>query len=327
MLPHPAYPRALGPRRASGWVGLLVILASCNGEERGRPASGASRRGAASIDVRRLGQDLETTLSALRLSHLGIVRALGAHRVSVRSSLKTEVPSLPPRTVEQDVDLRVDAQGSFAATKNTHPQHGQEVIWTGGWLYPRLRYSPFLRRQARPGEPEAIANRMYGLLPAYVDLLGRFLRVEAAGTAREAGREAVKVRLSLAPSPRTSPGSEAAAKRWRHSVAVKSLEGQALLCARTGAPLRVELRASWTFHPPAGAMPASGIPSALDGRSVGTMTLSFRQEIRDVGQIAAIQPPDRKETRANLRRVRLEYERQILTGERPLPREEERAGE
>lgn len=239
--------------------------------------------------------------------------------MTCRSTLATSVPSHPTRKVEEEVRLRADGAGHFAAVKNTDPQHGEEVVWTGGWLYSRLRYSVFTRRRPRsPREPAVIADRMYGLLPAYLELLSRFIAVRRAGKVRHGGREGIKVQLSLAQTSEPPPSQRAPARRWRHHVTARAIEGSAILDAKTGAPLSVTLKAGWSFHPPEAGLPPSGIPRTVDRAVVGKTDLVFEQSVTEVGGKIAVAPPDPGEVKRSLRRVRLELERQMLTGERPV---------
>lgn len=312
MLPALASPRCL-LLAALAFPGLLAAF-GCSTKEDKRPSSVPSA--SKSKETAQLGADRAATLRALGMPHRRLTQQLGAHALRCRSVLTTRVPSYPERKVEQELALRINRKGEFAAVKQTDPQHGQEAIWTGGWLYLRTRHNFFVRRKPRRDEASAIADRMYGYLPAYLGLLGRFIAFEKTGTT--AGR--IKLRLRLASSPEPLPAGLPPAKRWRRTITAKTLEGRAELCAKTGVPLKVQLKASWTFHPPARGGSATGVPKALDDRTVGKTTLVFSQEVAEVGQVAAIQPPDPAQTKTNLRRLRPEIERQILTGERPLPR-------
>jgi hypothetical protein len=260
------------------------------------------------------------TLRALAAPHAQLAGKLGANKVTASSVLITRLPRGTERKVAQSLTLRMDDKGNFAAVKNTDPQYGNELIWTGGWLYARLRHSKFVKRRARAGEPRMLAERMYGYLPGYLGLLGRFIDVEAAGEARHLGRAAVKVRLKLDRSPAPLRGARGRSRRWRRTVIAKAIKGEALFDARTGAVLAARLAASWTFNPPKGTrLPRSGIPTAIDGSTVGTMSLTYRQGVEALGgKVPAIGPPPDEEV-AEIRRHRLEIERQMLTGERPIP--------
>ncbi len=315
MVPFPA---AL---RITVWVwglALLVAIPGCR-SERPPPAAPGAARVEHALDVASLGSDRKTTLRALRMPHRLIAARLGAHRLVASSRLTTQLPSQPAREVVQEVSLRVDGKGQYAALKTTGAQYGQEVIWTGGWLYPRLRYSKFLRRRAEADEPALMADRLAGLLPAYVTLLRRFLEVHLEGRGQHQGREVVRVRLSLASDPRPPAPLRAPARQWRRTLVARAIEGKAVLDAQTGAPLSVELTARWTFSPPAaGPLPDSGLPTRVDEGTTATGELHFTLKVSDLGKVATVRPPPEAETIDSPRLVRTELERQMLTGEVPL---------
>ncbi len=310
------------PRSAClSWLCSLALLGACRGERAPEPAASepATASAGAKLDREALARgERRALLGALAMPHHYLAAQLGAHQLRCRSLLKSQVGSAAPQEVRQEVELRMDARGRYAAFKHTHPQHGQEVIWTGEHLYPRLRHGKFLKRPARPEEPAAIADRIAGLLPAYVGLLRRFLRVELKGTSTVAGRSALKLALGLEPNPPPPPRSASPARAWRQTIAVSSLSGVALLDKESGAPLSVELSARFRFSPPAGGAAPSGIPKAIDRNATGTMELSFEQRVSELGAVKAIAPPPEAETIDNPRRVRLELERQMLTGELPI---------
>ena len=268
----------------------------------------------------RIGKDESATLRALAMPHHRVARHIGAHQVDCESTLTTTVSPGQPKQVTQKLSMTMDAGGRFAATKDTDPQFGQEVVWDGKWLFSRLRHSRFVRRRARDKtEPGRVADRMYGLLPAYVDLLGRFVAVEAVGKGELEGRQTTKVRMKLASRARPLTWEGSPARKWRYSVVARKINGSAELCARTGTPLRADLSAEWDFNPPAaGKVPASGIPIQLDLKTRGRMTVRFQQRLTGVGAEQTVKAPDPSEVETRIRRVRLETERQMLTGERAV---------
>jgi len=313
--------RALG-QRFSLLLGMLGATSlGCPSRESVPVAETRGRHPRSSaLDPNLLAQDRATVLRALSLPYHRVAQSLGAHRLTCTTTLVTRVPHLPPREAKQEVQLLVDAEGHFQAIKNTHPQYGSEVVSMGDWLYPRLRYGKFLRRRPSPGEPQQILDRLASAAPAYVALLRPFIDIAPLGKEKHLGREAVRVKLVLSEARRRTRTPSSPARQWRRTVAAKTLEGLAVLEATSGAPLEVKLRASWSFHPPApGPLPATGIPSATDQSTVGTMELTLAARVSDLGTAVRIQRPPEAETVDNPRLVRPEIERQLLTGELPFP--------
>jgi len=261
---------------------------------------------------------------ALMLPGRELARLKGGARLELESTATSAVKGYPPRKVEQKLRLDLDADGGFHARKDTHEQLGQEVIHAGGWLHARLRHSKFTRRKPAEGEAGRVLDRMASHLPGYLELLGPYLKLEGAGDATHEGRPAQKVTLSLRPDP--SPAARAAlargpARKWRMEAVVTKLQGTALLDAETRVPLAVKLGATLTFKAPRPSkqVPASGLPAVMSDKLQGEMTIALEQKVTRVGKVALIKPPPADQTITDVRRRRLELERQMLTGEVAVP--------
>lgn len=264
-----------------------------------------------------LGKARPLTLTVLTMPYRSFALRLGPHRVSARSKLETKARG--QKTIAQKLSLKADGAGHFSANKTTDEQHGYELIWTGKWLYSRLRYQSFSRRRPQDQlEPTRLADKQYALLAAYIRLLEPFIQLSRGDTKKIAGREAVLVTLSRRAQPLEGGRAAAplAAKRWRRTIDVEKLEGRVLLDTKTGAPLLVKLKAIWTFAMPKAAAPKTGIPSELSSER-GRTSLVFDQQILEVGKRQQIAAPAAHEL-VDVRRRRLEIERQMITGERPL---------
>lgn len=300
---------------------LVLLQWGCRspaGDRQASPAAdGAARaRPAASA---RPGHDREATLAALALRQQTINSRLGAHQLTIKSSLNSLVRGYPARKVIQQLSLQVDSGGGYRGTKNTSSQYGHEVIWSGGWLHTRLRFGKYARRRPRAGEPGRLVDRMAGHLPGQLALLRPFLTFGAPAQTTYQQRKAIKLPLLLHQNPSAHPLQAAPSRRWRRSIRVRAIKGQAVLDARTGVPLSVELSAAWEFSPPAGPTPASGIPARVDSGRTGTMELQLSLRRTRVGQVPRISPPPAARTIRDLRRRRLELERQMFSGESPIP--------
>ena len=317
------HPIVLVSARRRGFLALLLVGALLGCRDRGVERRGAqvspTRKEHRPLDPASLGQDPLTTLRALRMPAHRVVTSLGSFRLTCSSRLVTELSGHPRQEIVQQVSARVDEKGQYAALKTTHPQYGHEVIWTGGWLYPRLRWNRYVRRRPAEDEPPRLLDRLTGLLPAYVGLLRRFVAVELVGRETYAGRESVRIKLRLAATPGAPPPEEQPSRLWRRTLIVSHLEGEAHLEARTGAPLHAELVARWSFHAPAPEpLPSSGIPQQADSNLVGKTELRFSLKISELGLVPPIKPPPEAETVHSPRLTRTEIERQMLTGELPL---------
>jgi len=241
--------------------------------------------------------------------------------VTLTATEEALAPGHKPRKVSQKVTARFDGRGGFHVVKNTSPQYGTEVIFSGGWLYPRLRYGRFTRRRPRHGELARILDRLLSHLPAHLRLLGPSLVVTPSGETRVSGRPARKATLSLAAAPGKAPRPRGKADLWRRTVKVTSVKGEVAVDRDTGALLAADLHATLTFTPPRGdkPLPASGVPTALDEGHRGTMTLALKLRVHEQGEAKPVSPPPARETLLSVRRRRLELERQLFSGEMDIP--------
>ena len=302
---------------------VFCVCAGCSSEAKKAPqaqtktANGKHVLPRLAID--KVGSDRSATVAALRSSQAALASALGAYAVESKSKLTASVPSVVKKQSNVVLSFRRDKAGQYHGVKNTSKHYGLEVIWRDGWLYRRLRHSRFTRRRLGNKASAVYADRIYGSLPAYVALLGPFLSTSAGAPAKHLGRDAIKVSLSKAKTPRPPTRvADHVARKWRRKIDVRTLVGHALFDKKTGVPLVVKLDATWTFVPPKG-MPASGIPTEFSAAGVGKMTLSFQQRVTTIGAIAAIVRPKKGDLVLDARRLRLEIERQIVVGERVMP--------
>lgn len=264
--------------------------------------------------------------AALRQPFSAFAPQLGPHRLRIRSRLVRTVPGRPVVEVAQAVELALDAGGRLWVRKDTHEQYGLELRWLDGWLFLRQRWNRFLRR--RPSdrrEPWRLADRAYGLLSDDLELLGRFVALDSAQAVTVLDRAAWRVGLRRAePSVGALSGEDGrlalpAARRWRQSLRVELLTGAVSIDRLTGAPLLARLRARCSFALPAGPSGATGLPApAGAGAARGRLELELEQSITELGRVGVIAAPPAEEVVAEVRGRRLELERQMVLGERPL---------
>lgn len=262
----------------------------------------------------------EVSLALLRRPHSAWSKALGAHRLTLEATTHAAVKGYPRQKVHQKLTLVVDGKGGVALTKTLGDQQGFELVLAGGTLYTRLRYSTFLRRKPARAEVARLLDRLSDPLAATLELVGSRATLTPGEETTVAGRPARRYTLGLGEQA-AAPSESSPSRRWRTAVEVTALSGGVTVDRATGAPLAATLSATWRFVPPkAKPLPKNGIPAQLDpdqrGEGGVTLTLAL-SELGAVKQPVTAPPEDQVLT--SLRRRRLELERQMLTGELPIP--------
>ena len=294
----------------------LLVGVGCSDRKAAFPESFGTKRSAATAAAQRPGPG---SLAGLALAHSRWAAALGPHKLKIRHKVTASVKGFAPRKVDQTLSLRVDEKGRFHLTKNTHPQYGTEAVLADGWLYSRLRYSKFVRHKPRPGETDRLLDRLTGHLGQTLAVIGRFCHLTDKGAVTVGDRAARRVTIGLRQTPGKATRPRGRAERWRGAIKVTALSGSVDIDDKSGAPLSATLRASWTFVPPKPKpLPRSGIPAQLDPERSGTMSVELTQTVRP-GDVKPVTAPPADDTLPSVRRRRLELERQMLTGELPIP--------
>ncbi|MBW2733950.1 MAG: hypothetical protein JRH20_16300 [Deltaproteobacteria bacterium] len=188
--------------------GLALLLVACEGRQGGIPPR-LEKPAQQAFDADTLGKDHASTLSALAMPHHAFAALLGPHQISANSKLETT--GREGKVITQKLVLVADGQGHFSARKITDEHYGYELVWTGEWLYSRLRYHPFSRRRPEDAlEPSRLADREYGLVGAYIRLLKPFIQVSRGALGRVEGREVIHVSFSRRAQPVSSPSGKGA---------------------------------------------------------------------------------------------------------------------
>lgn len=282
------------------------------------------------LDTALLGEHRETTLAVMQMPFSQTAKLLGSMQLSAKAHLQTSGANVADKIIDEDFTLLLDEKGHYAISKNTSSQYGQEVRWVGGFLYPRLRHSKFIKRRPRPGEAAEIANRLSNHLAAYTRLLGRFMEVQRGAEEQLQGRTAIVVKLHLSDNPEPPVEDDVLAHRWRASIKVSRLEGKVWFEKSSGAVMQAELSASWNFHPPAAeeAVKAeSGIPTKIDEKTEMTTQLKFSSRLDALGKVETVTVPAADQIVDQVQRLRLEIERQVILGEVPFPEGGTRLGQ
>jgi hypothetical protein len=123
-------------------------------------------------------------------------------------------------------DLWIDKQGNFRLAESNDQDGGREVVRVGSELAVALRYGKLMRRPAQDPEPQRILQEGVGAPSAAWDTVRRFVEVVPAGSRA--------FRLSKAAQPHPTPAADTALRKWRETVEVQTLVGDAQLDASGG---------------------------------------------------------------------------------------------
>jgi hypothetical protein len=260
-------PRAR-PTRSLLVLASVLAVAACerrgDRDARARAFSAKETRAPAAFDFSR-------PLEALRMSADEAAASEGSFAWEGRIEWTVSKPGAAPvRAVEQH-RLRQLATGEFHAEAEIDPgadaagpdagsATGREVIYTGGMTYARTRWAPFRERPSDRGEgARRFRDESFRAAASLLDLLGPALEASAAGETVVLGRPARRFALTLggaapkrsAPPPEGLPDGGYDPDTRRHLAFLEgsvpaAAAGELVLDARTGVPLAVELRASFT---------------------------------------------------------------------------------
>jgi hypothetical protein len=177
-----------------------------------------------------------------------------------------------PAEATTTTDLWVDPQGSFRLLEENDQDGGREIVRVGGEVAVALRYGKMMRRQERDIESARFLAEALGGPWAAWELVRRQVRVEDAGQG--------SLRFGLADRARALPAGfppPQGLRKWRDSVLVKSLTGQAALDARGKLPLAFACRAAFLAT-------RDDVPIAGE--------IEVDAKLTDVGQVARLALPD-----------------------------------
>ena len=195
----------------------LLLLAAWVGCGRGKRA-----------EVRPADQELDAAVqpaalvSSLRRMAGGHFHATARFRVN---------PAVGPDAGSRDditttTDLWIDKQGNFRLSESNDQDGGREVVRVGPELAVALRYGKVIRRPAQDPEPQQFLEEGVGSPSAAWDTVRRFVAVEPAGHRA--------FRLGKIAQPGPTPIAATALRKWRETVEVQTLVGDARLDASGG---------------------------------------------------------------------------------------------
>ncbi len=289
--------------REPRWALALLAVAAC-GTSGGTPDEElpglvhAPADTAPSIDVARAGKDAAVLTAALTMAERHVVKALGGHTLTAKSSVTIREGATQVEQLASEVTLEVDASGAFHATENNSADYGREVIFTGGTLYLRPRYA---RWHGRAPEDDAelvkLKDDLGSTLAAHVDLVASAISVADRGAVEQAGRPAHRIAIDRMQAPAAPPAQTLKQRAWRTGSTVNALAGDIVLDAKTGVPLHAHLEASVEF--------------ARDGHRY-TMAIVVDHDITAIGAPHPIGAPPAAEVVATPERLHEVDERDTL---------------
>jgi hypothetical protein len=161
--------------------------------------------------------------------------------------------------------LRQAATGEFEAAADLDPglgpgsEAGKEIVFTGGRTYARAKHAAFRERPTDHGrDARRFRDESFDLAASIVRLYGGTLTFTPAGEVTVLGRTARRFRIALAsgvtptapaPRPAGAPAPDDDTKRRARFLEGRvpaTADGELLLDAATGAPLRVRLAGAFT---------------------------------------------------------------------------------
>jgi len=173
-------------------------------------------------------QELDAALQPAALVS-GLRRLSGAHfhaTASFRVSAADASNAGGRDAIATTTDLWIDKQGNFRLAENNDQDGGREVVRVGSELAVALRYGKLIRRPAQDPEPQRFLEEAVGAPSAAWDTVRRFVEVVPAGSRA--------FRLSKAVQARAAPATATALRKWRETVDVQTLVGDARLDASGG---------------------------------------------------------------------------------------------
>jgi hypothetical protein len=219
---------------------------------------------------------------AFAIRHHDVAKALGAHTVKITSTYEVKEGDKVVDSLADTTTLEVAADGQFHALYENSADYGREVVFQDGKLYLRPRYARWHRRA--PNDTHEVADlldQMYAVAGDYFDLVAHAAEVNDTGAAQVSGRDGRQVAIKLAPTPGKPTAQPLTQKKWRESVVVSALSGDAVLDADTAIPLKAHFASTFGF--------------SRDGRSF-TMSIEVSQEISGIGAAVAVVTPPANET-------------------------------
>jgi hypothetical protein len=232
---------------------------------------------------------------SLALSGDAIARALGSFEWTgaVEWTVTRAGDDARRVSVTERHSVRQLATGDFEVKAEVDPgrgpgsETGKELVFTGGTTYARALPAPFRERPTDLGrDARRYRDESLGLAADLARLFGPALRLEPAGDAKVLGRAARRYRLVLpraapAPVPAVAqvPGASAdpdtkARRAFLDGRVPQAAEGEALLDARSGAPLLVRLSGTFAVKDQPGVTATVGLLAQVRAIGAGVRAIA-----------------------------------------------------
>jgi hypothetical protein len=237
----------------------------------------ADKPAPATVDLNKAGRDAQTLAAVLQLPWSRAASQLGDHRLTITTQSEVREGAAVLETLDDTTAIDLSKDGTYRAIYENKHDYGREVVFLGGKLYLRPRYTRWHER-APESDTEAveIRDQMASALGAHVAIYAHGLEVSDKGTVQEAGRAGRRLELKLAPSPKSAPKPQLTQHAWREGLTVESAAGEIVLDDATGLPLKARLDTTVGF--------------VRDGKRL-TMRLAIQQSVAP-GTVAVAKPED-----------------------------------
>jgi hypothetical protein len=145
-----------------------------------------------------------------------------------------------PSAVTTTTDLWMDKQGNFRLVESNDQDGGREIVRVGGEVAVALRYGKMIRRAAQDSENARFLAEALGAPWAAWEIVRRQVEVEQPNQ----GVFRFKLGNRMASLPAGFPPTEGL-RKWRDTVEVTRLEGEATLASEGQVPLAFACKAAF----------------------------------------------------------------------------------
>lgn len=216
-------------------------------------ASSCARKGAEDLGARRSRPiDLnnltepDSLLAALGRPGAATDPLLGAHALTLRSSVEITTAGLPIEKLDETARMDCDGKGNFHLLRDNSHRQGIEALGAGNLLYVRPRFAPFTSRRAEGDDAARLRALVEGQAGGILSVFSDWLEIKDGGRATREGRLIRSLALRRAESPFAARKRSVGGK-WHESMQVSTLSGELMVDAATGVAREMTLDAAYTF--------------------------------------------------------------------------------